>query len=110
MLSPGSRINEPEVNPRLVDMPSLVIEIAVTVPPLTTIRTLTPNASPFTWTNALGVRVLIVVSGGTVTAISITRLGISTSLGLTSGSFIIDPGDSITVTYTAAPSMVGIPV
>src|SRR5579875_100203 len=44
MLSPGSRINEPEVNPRLVDMPSLVIEIAVTVPPLTTMRTLTPNA------------------------------------------------------------------
>jgi hypothetical protein len=68
------------------------------------------GASPFTWTNALGVRVLIVVSGGIVTAISITRLGISTSLGLTSGSFILDPGDSITVTYTAAPSMVGIPV
>src|SRR5579875_1831486 len=44
MLSPGSRINEPEVNPRLVDMPSLVIEIAVTIPPLTTMRTLTPNA------------------------------------------------------------------
>src|SRR5579875_1053225 len=96
--------------------------------------------SSFTWTNALGVRVLIVVSGRIVTAISITRLGISTSLGLTSGSFILDPGDSITepevnprlvdmpslgltsgsfildpgdsitVTYTAAPSMVGIPV
>src|SRR5579875_1151130 len=44
MLSPGSRINEPEVNPRLVDMPSLVIELAVTIPPLTTMRTLTPNA------------------------------------------------------------------
>src|SRR5579875_2167322 len=60
------------------------------------------GASPFTWTNALGVRVLIVVSGGIVTAISITRLGISTSLGLTSGSFILDPGDSITVTYSSS--------
>src|SRR5579875_1294055 len=29
MLSPGSRINEPEVNPRLVGMTSLVIEFAV---------------------------------------------------------------------------------
>src|SRR5579875_2356497 len=53
------------------------------------------GASTFTWTNALGVRVLIVLSGGIVTAISITRLGISPSLGLTSGSYILDPGDQL---------------
>src|SRR5579875_1831193 len=55
------------------------------------------GASPFTWTNALGVRVLIVVSGGIVTAISITRLGISTSLGLTSGS-LTSPPTTVSIT------------
>jgi hypothetical protein len=50
--------------------------------------------------NNFGVRVRVFVSGGTVSVIAIN----GTATGLTSGSFELDPGETITLTYTAAPT------
>ncbi len=52
------------------------------------------------YTNAYGVDCTVFVTGGTVTVVSIG--GIAT--GLTSGSFRVNAGQTITVTYTVPPS------
>jgi hypothetical protein len=59
-------------------------------------------ASGTAYANTFGVRVRVFVSGGTVTAIAIN----GTSTGLTSGSFELNPSETITLTYTAAPRWV----
>jgi hypothetical protein len=51
-------------------------------------------------TNTFPYRVRIYVSGGTVNNIAIN----GTNTGLTSGMFELDPGEAITLTYTAAPT------
>jgi hypothetical protein len=66
---------------------------------------ITVGASPFTYINGSGFLVDVVVSGGTVSAISID--GVST--GLTAGVFSLGVGHSLTVTYSAAPTMTLIP-
>jgi hypothetical protein len=50
--------------------------------------------------NTFGVRVRVAVSGGSLTNIAIN----GTNTGLTSGMFELDPGETITLTYTAAPT------
>lgn len=40
------------------------------------------------------------VTGGTVSAVAVG----GTSVGRTSGAFLVRPGDSITLTYSAAPT------
>jgi hypothetical protein len=50
--------------------------------------------------NPFNVDASVMVSGGTVSAIAIG----GTSTGLTSGQFFIPAGQSITLTYSAAPS------
>lgn len=59
------------------------------------------GASPFTWTNNTGAPVSFVVSGGTVSEIT---LG-SVNAGTTAGSYTIPEGGSITITATAAPTL-----
>lgn len=57
-------------------------------------------ASGTAYSNDTGVRLRLFVTGGTVTAIAIG----SDDTGLTSGTFEIDPGESITLTYSSAPT------
>lgn len=65
------------------------------------VRTLTTGASPFTYTNTSGRLQSIMVSGGLLVTISLGGL----SLGLTSSSFPCRPGDTVTITFTAAPQV-----
>lgn len=51
-------------------------------------------------TNTFAVRTRVFVTGGTVAALAIN----GTATGLTSGSFELDPGETITLTYSAAPT------
>ena len=61
----------------------------------------TVGASPWTYTNSNNVPVTLYVSGGTVTEIA--QYGVS--LGLVAGAFPLEVGQSVTVTYTAAPTV-----
>ena len=61
----------------------------------------TVGASPWTYTNHTGVDQTLNVSGGTISAISAN--GVAT--GLTSGSFLVPAGNTLVVTYTAAPTI-----
>ena len=73
---------------------------------------ITVGTSPFTYTNTRLQPVMVVISGGTVTGVSIKRGSSSFSVG--SGDQIVTlagawggslVGDSVTVTYTSAPTM-----
>jgi len=57
-------------------------------------------ASTTAYTNSFGVDCMVIVSGGTVTVIAIG--GVST--GLTSGAFRVPAGQTITLTYSSAPT------
>ena len=67
----------------------------------------TVSASPFVYKYNGANAASLIVSGGTVSAIALSRdLGTTYySLGQTSGMFQISPGDWIQVTYTVAPTM-----
>jgi hypothetical protein len=45
------------------------------------------------------------VVGGTVSSITITRNGTTVTTGMTSGSFVMTPGDQATISYSAAPTL-----
>lgn len=50
-------------------------------------------------------RIGILVSLGTVTLIQYTRLGVSLSLPTVAGLYELNAGDSLTFTYTVAPTL-----
>ena len=62
----------------------------------------TVGASPATITNTTNGPQQYFISGGTVSGITFN--GIAT--GLTSGAFVLDPGDALVVTHTVAPTQV----
>ena len=65
------------------------------------------GASPFTYVaTALGA---VNISGGTVSQVAIKRNGVTTNLGGIAGNFHTSNGDSIIITYSAAPTAVFIP-
>lgn len=66
---------------------------------------LTVTASPYTYTNTSGNDQTIIVSGGTVSQIVLTRFA-GDPVGITSGQFLLKPNDAISVTYSSAPSVV----
>jgi hypothetical protein len=68
----------------------------------TQIQVTTPSvpSSSTTYRNTTGRAVQVAVWGGTVSAISINGYGI----GVSSGTFILRPGETIALTYTATPS------
>lgn len=71
---------------------------------------ITPTGSPFVYQNLDNYRETVIISGGTVSDISIGRNGVTYyTTGLTSGAFDLDNGDYIQVTYTGAPTMTKIP-
>lgn len=73
--------------------------------------TVSVGASPFTFTNTESVPVLLTVSGGTVTNLSMssTLLGVI-SLGLLGGSWHLNPGHSLVITYIVAPTVTYWPI
>lgn len=60
------------------------------------------GASPFTWTNATGAAVTAIVTGGTVSSIT---LGGSTVAAATNTSVAVPPGQAIVITYSSAPTL-----
>jgi hypothetical protein len=68
---------------------------------------LTVGASPYTYTNSTGNDQEVIVSGGIVTGITLSRFA-GYSTGLAGGQFRLTSGDSIIITYTlgSPPAMV----
>lgn len=67
----------------------------------------TAKASPFSYQAPK--KGFLIISGGTVSLVKFTRVGTYTT-GQTSGMFPVALGDSLTVTYSAAPTMVFVPI
>lgn len=65
------------------------------------------GASPFSYTAAFDGTV--VVTGGTVSAISLTRQGTSVATGITTGLFPLSRLDVLQVTYSGTPVMTFLP-
>ncbi len=76
----------------------------------TTQSAITVGSSPFTYTNNTINPGDVLVVGGTVSAQSFVRNTVSTPLNAGSGHVTLMPGDALTVTYTAAPTMTFIPL
>jgi hypothetical protein len=68
---------------------------------------ITPSGSPYVYTATNETDV--VVRAGTVSKIEITRGSTAVDTGLTVGVFRLSPFDKLTVTYSSAPTMTGIP-
>jgi hypothetical protein len=64
------------------------------------------TGSPFTYQAPQGG--MVIVSGGTVSAITFTRAA-TYNTGQTAGSFPVSAGDSITVTYSVLPTIIFAP-
>lgn len=62
----------------------------------------TVGASPYTYSNTKGTPQLVVVTGGTVSAITIFGVTVYTTTG---HDFILPPGQSATITYSSAPTV-----
>lgn len=70
------------------------------------------GVSPWTWTNNTGYAVDFRMWGGNPTALSVTRNGTANGVGGLSSAltnFNLEPGDSITITASAAPTIQIIP-
>lgn len=69
------------------------------------------GASAFVYPNSQPFPVMVLVSGGTVTSIEISRNGGSTWVlaGLLGGQYNLQPADQMRVTYAAPPTMTMIP-
>jgi hypothetical protein len=80
---------------------------------------LTVGASPYTYTNVymgptppntgvlnavFGIQ-QIFITGGTVSAVTVTRLGTAITVVATPGTVSLGYNDSVTITYSAAPTM-----
>lgn len=71
---------------------------------------LTPSGTPYTYQNTTGAPLGILVSGGTVLTISISRDGVTFfPAGLLGGMYLLQPDDSVRVTYLVAPTITAIP-
>lgn len=69
--------------------------------------TVTVGASPYTYTNSSASNQQIFIQGGTVSAISFNPNGVSgiSLSGLTDNVLTMRPNDTLTITYTAAPTV-----
>ena len=74
----------------------------------TPISAVTPSASPFLFTAPT--KGALNVSGGTVSAIAHVRGATTTSLGGTSGNYLVSKGDVLKITYSVAPTLLFIPL
>lgn len=68
--------------------------------------TVSPSASPFNYRNQSNQRQAIVVSGGTVTLIEVSRDGVAFDpVGTIAGNCVLNPQDRLRVTYVLAPTV-----
>ena len=72
------------------------------------IQSVTLTGSPFAFRAGSGGN--LAVSGGTVSAIDITRGTTTVSTGATSGTFPVANGDVVSITYTVLPTVSFIPI
>jgi hypothetical protein len=74
-------------------------------------KTSTPTvgASPFTYKNVTQVKQQVFVTGGTVSAVAISRDNV-TFLTLPANQAILFPGDYLKITYTVLPTLTIYPV
>lgn len=71
------------------------------------IQSITAGASPYAY--AAPHHGSVSIQGGTVSAVTLTRQGTAVTLGLTAGIVPVATGDTVTVTYSVAPTMKFIP-
>jgi hypothetical protein len=70
----------------------------------------TAGTSPWVYQATQGYRETLIVSGGTVSFIEFSRDGATWfGLGETAGMFVLDPGDQLRITHTAAPTVTRVP-
>ena len=67
----------------------------------------TVPASPYTVTASA--RGSLIVSGGTVSSITLTRGRVTVNLGVVAGMFPASLGDAFVITYTVAPTVTFLP-
>lgn len=67
------------------------------------------TASPMTYENTNITDETIVIAGGAVSQIAYIRLGISYLVNPSTGAIRLQPGDSITISYTGTPSISRVP-
>ena len=67
----------------------------------------TPGASPYAYTATA--RGTLFVSGGAVSAVSFTRSGTTIAAGMLGGQYDLVSGDTLTITYTTAPTVNFVP-
>ena len=65
----------------------------------------TVGSSPFTYTNSSHGLQQISMTGGTLSNMTINRNGNSSAIGVTSNTVLVVPGDSVTITHSAAPTL-----
>ncbi|MGC9196336.1 MAG: hypothetical protein ACP5IL_12915 [Syntrophobacteraceae bacterium] len=73
--------------------------------PLATVSTPTVSTGTYNYQNQTKKVVEAIVSGGTVSAVSILRGSITAATGLTSGTFVLGPSDILQITNTVAPTL-----
>ena len=66
---------------------------------------LTVGASPYTYTNPGPYKQVVVITGGTLSATTFVRNGVSVTMPSLDTTVTLLPGDGVTVTYTAAPTI-----
>ena len=66
---------------------------------------ITVGASPYSYTNLTGNKQVVSITGGTISAVSITRNAINNGLDAGTKQVLLSPGDSVVVTYSVLPSM-----
>lgn len=69
------------------------------------VTTPTVTASPYTYTNSTNAPQLVLIVGGTVSAVSIVRAGTSYALVPLPSNVLLAGGDGITITYSVAPTV-----
>ena len=67
---------------------------------------ITPGASPYTY--AVRAPGTLMIAGGTVSAVSLVRAGVTVAMPIAGPVAVID-GDAVTITYTVAPTVTLIP-
>lgn len=100
-----------DVVPGLDDLPDLQRALLLAQDPLLPdavprappASAITPTGSPFTYTAAFDG--ILIVTGGTVSALALIRQGTSIALGITTGPVPLSRLDAIQVTYSGAPTM-----
>lgn len=83
---------------------------AVTGAPTALVTTPAVGVSPATLTNSTGYRVLVVITGGTLTDVSFTRDNATFYSAGTSRVLMLSLTDSVRITYAAAPTVAFIPI